>query len=414
MGVNPIKKAPAKRGLSQNLEANSKKSLLDDFSYNASTNGTAAFTNSEAQTVFHCDGFDQGNNHFDVVAWHNHFNAFRQFAVTSHVSSTEVELWTVAFEERSVTTAFFFAQNVNFGFELGVRLNRTWLNHNLTTLNVVTLGTTQQNAAVLASTTFVEQLTEHFNTGAGGDSSVTQTNDFQWILNLDDTALDTTGYNSTATGDRENVFDWHQERLVDNANWFWDVAVQSLNQFTNGSGAHFVVVKTVQSHTSRTDDDRSVVAWEVIGSQQIADFHFNQFQQLSVVYQVSLVQENHDVRNANLTGQQDVLTGLRHRTISGRTNQDRAVHLGSTGDHVLHIVSVTWAVNVSVVTNFRVVLYVRGVDGNTTSFFFWCAVDLVEVNTSRTENFGADASQSSGQSGFTVVNVADGANVYVR
>ena len=233
-------------------------------------------------------------------------------------------------------------------------------------------------------------------------------------MNANDTALDTTSHNSTATGDREYVFDWHQERLVDNTNWIWDVAVQSLNQFTNGRGAHFVVVFAFQSHTSRTDDDRSVVTWEVVSAQQIAHFHLNQFQQLSVVYQVSLVQVNHDVRNANLTGQQDVLTGLWHRTISGRANQDRAVHLGSTGDHVLHIVSVTWAVNVSVVTDQRVVFNVRGVDGDTTSFFFWCAVDLVEVNTSRTENFGANASQSSGQSGFTVVNVADGANVYVR
>ncbi|CAI8735735.1 Anti restriction protein [Pseudomonas marginalis] len=350
----------------------------------------------------------------DVIAWHYHFNAFWQLAVTSHVSSTEVELWTVAFEERSVTTAFFLAQNVNFCGELGVRLNRTWLNQNLATLNVVTLGTTQQNAAVLASTTFVEQLAEHFNTSADSVGSVTQTNDFQRILNANDTALDTTSHNSTTTGDREYVFDWHQERLVSQTNWFWDVAVQGFNQFTNGSGAHFVIVFAFQRHTSRTDDDRSVVAWEVVSAQQIAHFHLNQFQQLSVVYQVSLVQENHDVRNAYLTGQQDVLTGLWHRTISGRANQDRAVHLGSTSDHVLHIVSVTWAVNVSVVTDLRVVLDVRGVDGDTTSFFFWSAVDFIEINDCRTENLGADASQSCGQSGFTVVNVTDSANVDVR
>src|SRR5471032_2717025 len=414
MGVNPIKKAPAKRGLSQNLEASSHHLLSDDFGYDASADGTTAFTDSETQTIFHCDGFDQGDNHFDVVAWHYHFNAFRQFAVTSHVSSTEVELWTVAFEERSVTTAFFFAQHVHFSFELGVRLNRTWLNQNLATLNVVTLGTTQQNAAVLASTTFVEQLTEHFNTGAGGDGSVTQTNDFQWILNLNDTALDTTSYNSTATGDREYVFDWHQERLVDNTNWIWNVAVQGLNQFTNGSGAHFVVILAVQSHQSGTDDDRSVVAWEVVSAQQIAHFHLNQFQQLSVVNHVSLVQEDNDVRNANLTGQQDVLTSLRHRTISGRANQNSAVHLSSTGDHVLHIVSVTWAVNVSVVTDQRVVFNVRGVDGDTTSLLFRSAVDFIESNNGRAENFGADASQCCGQRGFTVVNVTNGANVDVR
>ena len=74
----------------------------------------------------------------------------------------------------------------------------------------------------------------------------------------------------------------------------------------------------------------------------------------------------------------------------------------------------TRAVNVRVVTNGGIVLYVGSVDGDTTSLLFRRAVDLVEVNTGRTEYFGADAGQSSGQSGFTVVNVTDGANVDVR
>ncbi len=388
--------------------------LLDDFGYDASADGTTAFTDSETQTIFHRDGFDQSDSHLDVVTWHYHFNAFWQLAVTSHVSSTEVELWTVAFEERSMTAAFFFAQNVHFSGELGVRLNGTWLNQNLATLNVVTLGATQQNAAVLASTTFVEQFAEHFNAGAGGFLSVAQTNDLNFFLDANDTTLNTASYHGATTGDREYVFDRHQERLVDSTLWLWDVGIQSLYQLLNSGSAHFVVVLAVQSHQSRTDDDWSVITWEVVSAQQIAHFHLNQLQQLSVVNHVSLVQEDNDVRYAYLTGQQDVLTSLWHRTIGSRANQDRAVHLGSTSDHVFDVVGVTWAVNVRVVTNVRVVLYVRGVDGDTTSFFFWSAVDLVEVNASRTENLGANTSQCSGQSGFTVVNVTDGANVDVR
>ena len=81
----------------------------------------------------------------NVVTWHYHFNAFWQFDCTSYVSCTEVELWTVAFEERSMTSTFFFGQNVHFCFELGVRLDRAWLSQYLTTFNVFTLGTTQQN-----------------------------------------------------------------------------------------------------------------------------------------------------------------------------------------------------------------------------------------------------------------------------
>ncbi len=52
--------------------------LSDNFSNNTRANGTAAFADCEAQTFVHSDWVDQGNNHFDVVAWHNHFNAFWQ------------------------------------------------------------------------------------------------------------------------------------------------------------------------------------------------------------------------------------------------------------------------------------------------------------------------------------------------
>ena len=111
---------------------------------------------------------------------------------------------------------------------------------------------------------------------------------------------------------------------------------------------------------------------------------------------------------------QDVLTGLRHRTISGRANQNRTIHLSSTGNHVFYVVGVTWAVNVCVVTHGRIVLNVSGVDGNTTSFFFWGAIDLVEVDLCRTENFGTNTGQGCSQSSFAVVDVTNGTHVDVR
>ena len=50
--------------------------------------------------------------------------------------------------------------------------------------------------------------------------------------------------------------------------------------------------------------------------QQIANFHLDQLEQLFVVHLVDFVHEHNDARNADLTGQQDVLTGLRHRAVS--------------------------------------------------------------------------------------------------
>ncbi len=43
--------------------------IAENFSNNARANGTAAFTDCETQTVVHRDRVDQGNNHFDVVAF---------------------------------------------------------------------------------------------------------------------------------------------------------------------------------------------------------------------------------------------------------------------------------------------------------------------------------------------------------
>ncbi len=109
-----------------------------------------------------------------------------------------------------------------------------------------------------------------------------------------------------------------------------------------------------------------------------------------------------------------MLTGLWHWAISRSNNQDRAVHLRSTGDHVFHIVGVAWAVNVSVVTCSSLILNVCGVDGDTAGFFFRRAVDLIKCTSLAAVGFSQYGSDSCSQGGFTVVNVTDGAHVYVQ
>ncbi|VGO76683.1 hypothetical protein SB00001_00337 [Klebsiella variicola] len=354
---------------------------------------------------------DQGNNHFDVVARHNHLYAFRQFDGASHVSSTEVELRTVAFEERSMTAAFVFGQDVHFRFELGVRLDAARLSQYLTTFDFFTFDTTQQNTNVLTSTAFVQQFAEHFNASTGGLRGFFDTNDFNFFTDFDDTALYTTGNNGTTTGDGEYVFDRQQERLVNRTLWFRDIGIQVASQFDD---FRFPLCVAFQRFQSRTTNDRGVVAREIVLRQQFTNFHLNQFQQLFVINHVAFVQEHDDVRNAYLTTQQDVLTSLRHRAVSRSNNQDRAVHLRSTGDHVFNIVGVARAVYVRVVASRGVIFNVRGVDGDTTSFFFRCVIDLVECTSRTTVGFSQNGSDGSSQGSFTMVNVADSTNVDVR
>ena len=72
------------------------------------------------------------------------------------------------------------------------------------------------------------------------------------------------------------------------------------------------------------------------------------------------------------------------------------------------------AVHVRVVALVRLVLDVRGVDGDSARLLFRSLVDLVVAHRGGLALLGQDHGDGSGQSGLAVVNVADGANVYVR
>ena len=108
-----------------------------------------------------------------------------------------------------------------------------------------------------------------------------------------------------------------------------------------------------------------------------------------------------------------MLTGLGHRAVGSSHHQDGTVHLSGARDHVLHIVSVPRAVDVSVVTLFGLVLNVSGVNRNTTSLFFRSCVDLIIGESRAAELLGEDGRQSGRQGGLAVVNVTNRAHVHV-
>ena len=109
-----------------------------------------------------------------------------------------------------------------------------------------------------------------------------------------------------------------------------------------------------------------------------------------------------------------MLTGLRHRAVSSRNDENCTVHLCSAGDHVFNIVGVAGAVNVCIVTVLRLILNVSGVDCNTALALFRRFIDIRVINELRFALQAQNLGDCSGQSGFTVVNVADCADVNVR
>ena len=138
------------------------------------------------------------------------------------------------------------------------------------------------------------------------------------------------------------------------------------------------VVGRLEGFEGGTADDRDVVAREVVLGQQLADLELDQIEQLGIVDRVDLVEEDDDVGDLDLAGQQDVLAGLGHRPVGRRHHQDRAVHLGGSRDHVFDVVGVTWAVHVCIVPLVCFVFHVRCRYGYTALFFFWSFVYLIK------------------------------------
>ena len=174
---------------------------------------------------------------------------------------------------------------------------------------------------------------------------------------------------------------------------------------------------TLESLETRDAHDGSVVTVEVLAGEQLAHLELDELQDLLVVDHVGLVQRDEQVGNADLLGEQNVLTGLSHRAVGGGDHEDRAVHLSGTGDHVLDVVGVPGGVDVSVVTLGRLVLDVRDVDRDAALALLRSGVDRREValHVGRgRELVRQDLRDGRGKSGLTVVNVTDRSDVDVR
>jgi hypothetical protein len=67
----------------------------------------------------------------------------------------------------------------------------------------------------------------------------------------------------------------------------------------------------------------SACAVEALLGEEFADFLFDEVDEVLVVNHVALVEEDDDLRHADLLGEEDVLAGLRHDAV-GRGNDETA------------------------------------------------------------------------------------------
>ena len=165
--------------------------------------------------------------------------------------------------ERSMTTTFFFLQNIDRSFEFRVRFNLTRFTKNHTTFDRFFINTTKQQTYVITSFTLIQQFAEHFNTSYNRFLIFTQTEDFNFITYVDDTSFDTTSSNSTTTSNREYVFNRHQEWFINVTRRQRNPIINCIHQFHNFV---FPFFHTIQCTKSRTTDDRSIVTVKFVCS----------------------------------------------------------------------------------------------------------------------------------------------------
>src|SRR5207245_9664218 len=119
----------------------------------------------------------------------------------------------------------------NRGFELGGRRDRARLGANLTALDVLALGAAEQQTDVVARLALIEQLAEHLDAGDNLLLRRTNADNLDFLADFDSAAIDTTGDDRATAGDREDIFDRHQEVFVDGALRQRNVVVDRIHQF---------------------------------------------------------------------------------------------------------------------------------------------------------------------------------------
>src|SRR5207247_2414868 len=113
--------------------------LIHNIAHATRADGFATLANCESNRFLHGDGRNQLHLDGDVVAWHDHFYAFRKFNRACNIRGAEIKLWPVIAEERSVTSTLLFAQHVNFRLKLLVRRDGARLRDNLAALYLLLL-----------------------------------------------------------------------------------------------------------------------------------------------------------------------------------------------------------------------------------------------------------------------------------
>lgn len=310
--------------------------------------------------------------------------------------------------ETGVTSTLVLGQDVHGHEELLVLRSGAWLGDDHTTLDILTLNTTEKKTRVVTGSRLVARLLERLDIShLGPDGGQVSANKLDFGILLQDTTLDTTRSNGTTTRDGEDILDGHEERLLKITLRSGDPFVDSVHELINLLNTN-VGLTVLERAESGTENDGSLVTLEAVRGKKLTHLHLDKLQHLLVLNSVDLVDEDDNSLDTNLTGEEQVLTGLGHLSVGSGDDDDGTIHGSSTGNHVLDVIGVTRTVDVGVVTSVGLVLDVCSGNGDTTLPLLGSLVNRGIVEEVCVALLGLTLGDGGSEGGLAVIDVADG------
>lgn len=227
-------------------------------------------------------------------------------------SSTDVDLGAVVGTETSTATTLSLGQNVHGHEELVVGLSAVRGSNDHTAADVLTADTTEQETGVVTSTGLVTGLLEGLDIGnlsLDGVARVGGTDNFNLSILLQETTLHTARDNGTTARDGEDFLNGHEERLIQVTLGGRNPGIDGLHELLNLLSTN-VGAAVLKGAEGRAEDDRSLLTLESVRGEQLTHLELDELKHLRVLDSVDLVNEHDNLLNTNLTGKEQVLTGL--------------------------------------------------------------------------------------------------------
>jgi len=393
--------------------------LFDDAGNETSGDSAATLTDGDALTGLNGDGVDESGVHLDVVTGLDHLaigilSALGEGEGAGLVGGADVHLGAVAGAEALVAATLLLGQDVHGDEELSVGLDGAGLDDDHAALDVLAADTTEEETGVVTGLGLLAGLLEGLDVGdLGLDDLLALADKLDFLIALEDTTLDTARDDGTTARDGEDVLDGHEEGLVGVTLGGGDPLVDSLHELVDLVSANIGAL-ALEGAEGGAHDDGSLLAVEAVGGEKLTHLHLDELQHLGVIDGINLVDEDDDALDTDLTGEQQVLTGLGHLTIGGGDDDDSTIHGGGTSNHVLDVIGVTRAVDVGVVASLGRVLDVGGGDGDTTLALLRSLVDGTIVEEAGEALVGLSLGDGSRKGGLAVIDVTNGTDVDVR